>query len=184
MQTALPPSPGFHPDPTADLARWHALVTEAEAELDCCLSLEQSIYLVELLRRRQSQLWRRLGTGAEPMPGLADIGDLMLLWAGLLPERADSTGLTLAGLIEHGRAAYALLAAEGRGAVYAGLSRDFMRLLDLLYAMRELDTGVPALTPLQAWDLSQSLGSRYAERLLARAAPGACPVPLAGNRLH
>lgn len=184
MRTDLPASPHVSPAVPSDLARWHALVTEAEAELHCCLSLEQSGYLVDLLRRRLRQLWRRPGSMAGPCPELSDLGDLMLLWAGLLPERAHDVGVSLSGLIEHGRAAYALLAAEGRGSVYDGLARDFIRLVDLLYTMRELDTGRPALTLLQAFELQQTLGSRYAARLLTRAAPHASPAPLTGGRPH
>jgi hypothetical protein len=184
MQTAFDHAPRHPPAPTSDLARWHALVTEAEAELHCCLGLEQSAYLIDLLRHRQKQLWRRLDPAAGPSPELEDLGDLMLLWAGLVPERVHLVGLSLPGLIEHGRAAYGLLAAEGRGAVYAGLARDFVHLVDLLYAMREIDTGRPALTLLEAWELEQTTGSRYAARLLARAAPGASPGPEASRHHH
>jgi len=184
MQTAFRST--LHPTParSSELARWHALVTEAEAELHCCLGLAQSMYLVDLLRRRRKQLWRRPGPMTAPCPELADLGDLMLLFAGLLPERVHDVGVSLPGLIEHGRAAYALLAAEGRGAVYGGLSRDFIHLVDLLYTMREIDTGRAALTLLQAFELQQALGSRYAARLLARAAPRACLAPMVGGGCH
>jgi hypothetical protein len=182
MRIDLHPSLTLAPDSPSDLARWHALVTEAEASLCSCLTLEEAAYLVELLRRRQKHLWRALGSDGPPSPELSDLGDLMLLWAGLLPEEVLKAGMPLAQVIERGRRAYASLAKGEEGRLYADLSRDFVHLVDLLYTMREIDTGRVALTPLQAWDLLEATGSRYAARLIARTAPEATAVllPVAG----
>lgn len=171
-------------DLPSDVARWHALLTEAEATLGSCLSADVARYLVDLLRRRQTSFRRALVSNTGGDLALRDVGDLMLLWAGLLPEQVLTAGVSIAAVVARGRQAYATLAEQSAEPIYAHLSEDFVAMMDLLQTMREIDRGSRALAPLQAWELWAGTRSRYALQALLRTSPGAWPSVTALQGLH
>lgn len=168
----------------SEAARWHALLTEAEAAMSCCLDQDEASYLVELLRRRQTSFRRGLARSEPTDSDLRDVGDLMLLWAGLLPEQVLAAGVSIGAVVERGRQAYQALADGADGALYARLSRDFVAMMDLLQTMREIDRGGSPLKPLQAWDLWAGTRSRYAQRALGQFSPRSLPAPAAAQGVH
>lgn len=165
---------------TADTARWHALVSEAEAAAHCCLEREVESYLVfmlmryigrpELLRTTPSvehleRITQRNGARVE---GLRDIGDQCLIFAGLFPEYAATRSVPISYFVQLGRGAYRELGQSGNSEIFARLGDDFVQIMDVLQTMREIDDGRPCLDPLSAYQLWHDTGSPHAWRLLKR----------------
>lgn len=180
-------------------AQWHALVSEAEAVTGCVLGARLENYLVFLLMRfmNQPHMLARLRAleclnegqaGPRPDPvRLRDIGDNCLLFTGLFPQHAERHMLRLSAIVELGRNAYQQLAEATRddsGLLYAHLSQEFVSMMDLLQAMRELRDGHSRLSPLHAFDLWSNTGSRRAYRVI-RSFTKALPVksPAGGEPL-
>jgi len=175
----------------ADSACWHALIGRAEAAERRMLDGEARRYLVNLLfcfsargqagasllssLRDTPPVLERLGTDA-----LRGLGDHSLLLAGLLPETVTSRGLMLTELVHTGRRAYAALAARGCDPVYRLLSDEFVRLMELLQTMRELDGRSLQLEPLQLHALWLETGSRKAGCLIPT---GSEALPFAAHSL-
>ncbi len=171
-------------NPTAT-AQWHALVNEAQAATDRPLNEELESYLVFTLMRFTSKpelmariialdfLESLLETGRIRTERLRDIGDQCLLVSGLFPQRAVKRRVQISYFVNLGRSAYGELAtasviSDRVAEMYLSLSEDFIALMDVLQAMRELGDQEPLLEPLQAFELWQDTRSSNALRILRR----------------
>ncbi len=168
-------------------AQWHDLVSEAEVASGCLLDQDIESYLVFLLMRFTSQphiVSRILGLdylqagstgGRINQEKLRDVGDHCLLFSGLFPHHAERRLVKISYFVDLGRVAYhqvAALTSNLMGETYAGLSRDFVSLMDVLQTMRTLRGKGESLAPLQAFELWQDTGSRHALKTLRATTDG------------
>ncbi len=171
-------------------AQWHDLVNEAEVASGCLLDQDIESYLVFLLMRFTSKphmVSRVLGLdylragaagGHTNQEKLRDVGDHCLLFSGLFPHHAERRLVKISYFVDLGRVAYhqvAELTSNLMGETYAGLSREFVSLMDVLQTMRTLRGKGNPLPPLQAFELWRETGSRHALKAL-RATTGANPA--------
>ena len=156
---------------------WLSLVHEAEAAAAYHLDEEMQSYLVFLLMRFTERpemasailaveyLESLHATGHIAQDQLRNVGDKCLLYSGLFPQRAQRRRVKIGYFVDLGRSAYQQLAerVENSAAdMYQRLAGTFVSLMDVLQAMRGLDTTAKHLDPLQAFELWQDTGSRYA----------------------
>lgn len=175
-------------------AQWHDLVSEAEAASGCLLDQDIESYLVFLLMRftnKPHMVSRVLGldylqAGAAGkhvnQEKLRDVGDHCLLFSGLFPHQAEKRLVKISYFVELGRVAYhqvAELTSDLMGETYAGLSREFVSMMDVLQTMRTLRGKGEPLPPLHAFELWQDTGSRHALKTLNDATDGS-PVDTTG----
>lgn len=169
--------------PTAT-AQWHDLVNEAQHAAHCQLDETLESYLVFLLERfsRRPEMLSRilardyLEASSQPFQQheqLRDIGDHCLLFSGLFPQLAERRLVRISYFVSLGRSAYHRIAAsdyKGDSSInglYAGLSRGFVQLMDILHAIRTLGAEHnEQMMPLQAYELWQDTGSQQAYQLL------------------
>ena len=100
---------------------------------------------------------------------LRDVGDQCLLFSGLFPKQAERRLVKVSYFVDLGRSAYQQLSdASGQEAseIYAGLSKDFVPLMDILQTMRELKGNYSNLTPLHAFELWNDTGSQHAYKII------------------
>jgi hypothetical protein len=110
---------------------------------------------------------------------LRDVGDHSLLFSGLFPQLAEHRLVSISYFINLGRSAYMQLSGLlecGWALVYGHLSEAFVVLVDILHAMRELDSH-PVLTPIQAMELWQDSGSRHCYQQISAAHTRTVPIP-------
>ena len=179
---------------TSEAARWHALLTAAEAEAQSCLGRELESYVVFMLLRYVGRpelagtslaleyLESLLATGRIQHENLHDVGDQCLLFTGLFPEHAERQHVPVSYFVKLGRTAYQYLAADG-DPLFATLSARFVHLMDVLQIMRELGDGHPCLDPIAAYNLWLDTGSPHAWRTLTEGLP-ATPVAVASAKIH
>jgi hypothetical protein len=163
------------------MAHWQSLVREAEVSASCRLSEDCESYLVFLLMRFLSRpemasnvmaldyLNCQLKPGTQRTNGLRDVGDQCLLISGFYPKRARRRHVRIAYFVNLGRSAYSELAstlADGLAGCYQQLERDFVKLMDVLYAVREMDKSAPVLDGMEAIELWQDTGSKAAYKAL------------------
>ncbi len=182
---------------TRDTALWHALVGEAEAITGYTLDTETEGYLVTTLMRFIGKMNRGevehesgmnfldefMETGRIQSGSMQDIADQCLLFAGLFPDYAGEKRLPINHFIDLGRGTYAQLASHSSDGLYACLSRDFIKMVDILQSLRELDEGTNCLDPMQAYDLWSRTGSRNAMRTLAGLG-GSFPITHDSHTVH
>jgi hypothetical protein len=164
-------------------AQWHALVGEAEQACSAHLGEELESYLVFLLMRYTEspeiansvlaleylQSMETVGHLREAQ--LRDVGDKCLLYSGLFPARAQRRRVTVSYYVKLGASAYATLAnvlAQLKAHLFHNLAQQFVKMMDVLQAMRELGTGQPCLQPLHALELWTSTGSQHALQNLSQ----------------
>lgn len=163
------------------MAHWQSLVREAEDSASCRLSEDCESYLVFLLMRFLSRpemasnvmaldyLNCQLKAGAQRTNGLRDVGDQCLLISGFYPKRARRRHVRIAYFVNIGRSAYSELAstlANGLASCYQQLEHDFVKLMDVLHAVREMDKATPVLDGIEAIELWQDTGSKGALKAL------------------
>jgi hypothetical protein len=88
-----------------------------------------------------------------------------LLFSGLFPRRAEKKSVRISYFVDLGRSAYQQLSSLSRhqtAKIYQNLAGGFVSLMDVLHAMRALDTSQEPLSPLQAFELWADTGSPYA----------------------
>ena len=162
-------------------AQWQRLVQEAAQRLE--LDLEESLesYLVLLMMRftGNAEAGHRIMAldylrGLRQAPraqavALRDVGDHCLLCSGLFTQRARRRRVSVSYFVDLGRSAYQQVAERQSGSslseLFDALALGFVRLSDVLRAMRELD-GSRSLSALEAMDLWQHQHSAYALRTL------------------
>lgn len=165
---------------TSDTALWHALVGEAQAASGFTLGEETEGYLVRTLMRFIGQMGKSndkhhdamdllddfLKTGRIRYGNIQEVADQCLIYAGLFPDYAEHKKLPINHFVELGRGAYAELSGGKNDNIYAQLSHEFVKLMDVLQSLRELDDGFCCLAPLQAYELWAGTGSRNAKKSL------------------
>jgi hypothetical protein len=168
----------MEPTPTA---QWQRLVQEAAGRLNLDLDENLESYLVLLMMRftedreaghRVMALDYLRGMRAAPRAqavALRDVGDHCLLFSGLFSRRARRRRVSIGYFVDIGRSAYQQVAERQSGSslseLFDALAHGFVRLSDVLRAMRELD-GSRSLSALEAMDLLQSCDSVHARRVL------------------
>ena len=179
---------------TNEAARWHALLTQAEAAAQNCLGRELESYVVFMLLRYVGRpglvgtslaleyLESFLHTGRIQHNNLHDVGDQCLLFTGLFPEYAERQNVPVSYFVNLGRTAYQQLAADG-DPLYDNLSKRFVNLMDILQIMREFGDGYPRLDPLAAYNLWLDTGSAHAWHTLTEGLP-ATPSAWASSQIH
>jgi hypothetical protein len=178
--------------------QWHTLVSQAGTVTGCMIAEPAANYLVDLLVRFSAKplmMARVLAFDYLNDPGmqaksrterLKDIGDHCLLFIGLFPHHAERRKVRLGHMVELGQNAYHQLheiAPFEAGGLYADLAREFVTLMDLLHAIRELRDERARLSPLHAFDLWSDTGSRHALQVI-RTFTDAMPIrPAPANDL-
>ena len=167
---------------TPDTALWHALVGEAQAVTGYTLDQETEAYLVTTLMRfigninqtnrehnsSMDRLDEFMDTGKIRYENMQDIADQCLIFAGLFPDYAGQKQISINYFVELGQGTYLELAAGNFDNVYAHMSRDFVKLMDVLQSLREIDDGHSCLQPIQAHELWTSTGSQNAKKTLEK----------------
>lgn len=158
-------------------AQWRQLVSEAQASVHSSLDEELESYLVFLLMRFAQEpkllasivateyLESLLARGQARRDGLRDVGDRCLLFSGLFPHLARRRRVQISYYVQVGRGAYGELAhhaGAGLRDMFAHLAQQFVALMDVLQAMRQMNGQTPLLQPLEAFDLYAQTGSRVA----------------------
>lgn len=166
-----------------ELAQWHTLIYEAEDICHTQLGEELQSYLVFLLIRytTTSELANAIlaleylnslqSRGKMREEQLRDVGDKCLLYSGLFPGRAERRRVKISYYVHLGISAYASLAqllAGVKAKIFSKLSDNFVLLMDILHAIREVNTAKPTLQPLPAMELWNDTGSAHALATLAR----------------
>jgi len=167
---------------TPDTALWHALIGEAQAVAGYTLGQETEGYLVTTLMRFMGNVGQGapehnssmdllddfLDSGRIQYGNMQDVADQCLLFAGLFPDYAGQKQISINYFVELGQGTYAELAAGKYDNVYANMSRDFVKLMDILQSLREIDDGYSCLEPIQAHELWAGTGSQNAKKTLER----------------
>jgi len=176
-------------EPTST-AQWHSLVSEAETasrtQLDEALESHLVFLLMRFLGRADLansvlglaylQSFTEVGRVREEK--LRDVGDQCLLYSGFFPLQAQRKHVQISYFVDLGRAAYTHLAQPRVNAIadlYQHLADDFVRMMDVLAAIRKLDSKWPRLEPLEAFPLWAATGSEQALQDL-RAVSAGTPV--------
>ncbi|HET8701153.1 MAG TPA: hypothetical protein VFL97_05760, partial [Nitrococcus sp.] len=169
----------------------------AACRAECELDEQRESYLVFLLMRylRRPEMVRSvlalkflrglLSQGQRRRESLQEVGDQCLIFAGLFPEQAERRRVRLSYFVDLGRSAYSDLADvphEGSAELFQALAHTFVVLTDVLHALRE-HGDMPAMTALQAAELSLETDSAFARRMLRRYTD-ATLVPSSGRRRH
>lgn len=170
--------------------QWHDLVNQAETVIGRTITESAENYLVDLLvdfSAKPLMLARVLAFDYLNDPlmqsksrteRLKDIGDHCLLFTGLFPQHAERRRIRLGQMVELGQNAYHQLHESTpfeSGGLYGNLAREFVTLMDLLHAVRELRDERARLSPLHAFDLWSDTGSRHALRVI-RSFTDATPI--------
>ncbi len=138
-------------------------------------------YLVFLLQRwlkRPAPLHRPVGLQvleamerAHARGAWQDAGDACLLLAGLFPEQAERRRVSVDYFVRMGRLCFRQAAgsarSEGEARLFAAVVEGFVRLVDILLAVRA--QSAPIRSPLMLMELATRLPSRTARSLLETA---------------
>ena len=156
-----------------DISQWHALINEAVAKREVSLPEELESYLVFLLMRFSQEpqvsssviaiefLTSHQFQGQQRADSLRKVGDKCLLLSGLFPGNAAKRQVSVSYFVEIGRSAYQTLSdieEQTRRALYKMLSKDFVMMMDVLQATRQL-SNLPMLLPIQAEEMYADLGN-------------------------
>ena len=162
-------------------AQWHALITEASNKCAAKLSEDIESYLVFLLMRfiNSPAIFNRIMAlellsscqhgRAQQQHSLQAVGDCCLLFAGLFPGLARRRRVRISYYIKIGKTAYSILAGQDTGnyaGLFAGLCEHFVKLMDTLQSMREINSAQRSLDLLQAAEVWHDTRSQQALRTL------------------
>lgn len=171
-----------------------------EARQLCAISLNETLesYLVFLLMRFTREpyiadsilaidfLQNVKKLKKENQQVLKDVGDKCLLFAGFFPERARRRLVKISYYVKLGQTAYCSLSKTYQpqtAALYAQLGNEFVKLMEVLQSIRELDPHHSALTLLEAVELWHETGNPHALKVLHRATQGFL-IPPPSNALE
>ncbi len=183
---------------TTSTAQWQSLVAEAGRCAERELAVDHESYLVFTLMRFTSKpelgdalfaidyLRSLEAAGRGRHDRLRDVGDGCLLYSGLFPKQARHRLVPISYFVNLGRSAYDNLGTnlpDAYGALYLGLSADFVALMDVLLAMRKLAAGTSCLDAIDAVELWTETGSTHAKSVCDRLTD-ACPVTHDVDVLH
>lgn len=176
---------GNHTLHTPETAGWRALLIRAANDVD--LALEQPVedYLTCLLVRQIGRPTTRhaglergfalnfMADGSDQ--GFDDIAEQCLLFAGFFPEQAAEQMMPVSYFVRLGQEAYRRHADASGDNLYALVGSRFVKLMDVLQSLRDLDTECFCLDALSAYAQWQETGSAHAYRVL-RALTGSVPA--------
>lgn len=163
--------------------QWQSLVNEASKLCHLCLTEELESYLVFLLMRfiNAPQITQKsMGTefltsmnrtGSLRSLALRDVGDQCLLYSGLFPGRARRRLVKVSYYVNLGKSAYKSLAFASKISdrdLFYTLSKNFVNLMDILQATREINNNTNTLDPLMAEELWHDTGSEHALHILQK----------------
>lgn len=160
----------LEPTPTA---LWQALVNDAEAAANRRLDETLESYLVMTLMRFTQRpelvssvmalefLESAQRVGAQQHDKLRDVGDKCLLVSGLFPQNAKRRLVSIGYFVNLGRSAYQQLHDKIHG-FYGRLAADFVPMMDVLHALRELNGRSAQIDLLDAFELWEETGSQHA----------------------
>ncbi len=186
----------LHPTETA---QWHALVNEAQESARRELGEELESYLVFLLMRfiqkphiadtvlATQYLESMQGVNNEHQEKLRDVGDQCLLFSGLFPHRAEKKSVKISYFVDLGRSAYHHLGSllQHRSAdIFHQLAGGFVGVMDVLHAMRSMDSNQEPLSPIQALELWSDTGSRFAYDAVKFKGEGLAVIPEDKTKLN
>jgi len=179
---------GNHTLHTPETAGWRALLTRAASDVDLELEAPVEDYLTCLLMRqigrpttRHAGLERGFALNFladSTDQGLDDIAEQCLLFAGLFPEQAAEQMMPVSYFVRLGQDAYRRHADASGDSLYALVSARFVKLMDVLQSLRDLDTETFCLDALSAYEQWQQTGSAHAYRVLralTASVPAHCP---------
>ena len=159
--------------------QWKSLVTEASQARSIALTEDLESYLVFLLMRftESPEIAQKLlgleflegmhQVGSQRHLALRNVGDQCLLYSGLFPERARRKRVRVSYFINIGKTAYHTLSHYDKNdSIFNVLAKQFVPLMDIMHAMRELETKIPALDPMLAAEVWQDTGSDHALHVL------------------
>ncbi len=110
-------------------------------------------------------------TGNEQRAVLQDVADKCLLFSGLFPGRAKKCRVRISYFVDLGQSAYATLSsshASTSSELFIHLAENFVVLMDVLFAMRQLEDKAPLLEPIEAQELFADTGSEQARKNLEK----------------
>lgn len=160
----------LEPTPTA---LWQALVNDAEEAANRRLDETLESYLALTLMRftRRPELASSVmalefldgarQAGAQQHDRLRDVGDKCLLVSGLFPQNAKRRLVSIGYFVNLGRSAYQQLHDKIHG-FYGRLAADFVPMMDVLHALRELNGQSAQIDLLDAFELWEETGSQHA----------------------
>lgn len=169
-------------EPTAT-ALWQGLVNDAEEAANCRLDETLESYLVMTLMRfsQRPELVNSIMAlefldsaqhgGARQHEKLRDVGDKCLLVSGLFPQNARRRLVSIGYFVNLGRSAYQQLHDKIQG-FYGQLAADFVPMMDVLHAVRELNQQSARLDLLAAFELWDETGSQHARERLNQGSRG------------
>jgi len=159
-----------HPYSTA---AWQAIVNEASQARSITLSENIESYLVLLLKKFATapEISAKImafdymeavqAAGIKQQQLMQNVGDQCLLYSGLFPGIARKRRVSISYFVNLGRNAYLnrceLEQLPSLASLYKELGEEFIVLVDVLHAMRELNQSSPSLDPLQAIEVWQDL---------------------------
>lgn len=157
------------------VALWQDIVHEAETACATSLSHELEAYVVFLLMRYMDkpEISKRIvalhlleGLHAKERDvALLGVGDTCLLFSGLFPGMAEKRLVKISYFVNMGRSAYDAVSKTSND-IYSLLAQQFVVIMDILQSIRDFARNVPALMPIQAYDLWNEAGSQRALRIL------------------
>lgn len=181
-------------------AQWHTLVNEAEQAAHTELDETSESYLVFTLMRFTEKpemaasivgldfLESLHRAGSQAREQLRDVGDKCLLFSGLFPQLARRRLVKVSYFVDVGRAAYGQLQVQAHQQVsdlYGHLQSDFVAMMDVLQAMRELGGDARMqLDALGAAELCQDTDSARAYESLRRHTRTESPIIVRGLEVN
>ena len=173
-------------EPTST-AQWQALVCEAELAANRQLDETLQSHLVFTLMRftQRPELANSVmalefldavqQNGQHQHERLRDVGDKCLLVSGLFPQTAKRRLVSIGYFVNLGRTAYQQLHDKIHG-FYGQLASDFIPMMDVLHAIRELNKESHQLDLLDAFELWDETGSQYALERINTASSGGLAI--------
>ena len=159
---------------TQETSHWYALLNRAQAATDFYIQPDVENYLVYVLAcmsndlefiSSQSLYGHDVIPIAKKERRLQDIqlvGEQSLVVAGLFPDHAQRTGISLLYLMDKGRNAYRELASALPGNfIYAYISIEFVNIVEVLQKLAEICGDRHSMDLIQACELWQETGSRH-----------------------
>ncbi len=176
-------------------AQWQSLVSDAEHIANRQLDETLESYLVFTLMRFTQRpelvnsvmalefLESAQQSGRQQHDQLRDVGDKCLLVSGLFPHSAKRRLVKISYFVNIGRSAYQQLHDKIHG-FYGQLASDFVPMMDVLHAIRELNKQSHQLELLDAFELWEDTGSQHALERINRASSHGHPVKQDKNTRH
>jgi len=176
-------------------AQWQALVNEAEANAKLQLDETLESYLVFTLMRftQRPELTSSILAlefldgiqqhGQQQHDTLRDVGDKCLLLSGLFPHTARRRLVSLGYFVNLGRGAYQQLHDKIHG-LYGQLAADFIPMMDVLHAIREINRESRQIDLLDSFELWDETGSQRALERIKSASSTAQPVKHDSDTRH